>query len=285
MLAARFRDRTRQSFEDTKGLEEALAQSLRDARDNNPGIALSDEAFVDTLAARVEPSKSAAAAVSALRADALYLVAACLSGDPAAIAAFEKRYFSKVGGALRALDGGAAIADDVRQELRIKLFAGKSPQLSGYRGKGDLGRWLSAIAVNAGLRVLGKRSREAPLSEKFAERIMGVGDPQSSTLKKMYGTKVKRALAAALSAQAPQARTELLQYYVEGKGVVELGALYRVAPSTISRRLAKTRDAVLADTRRLIEEELAVRTSEVDSIIRLVMSQLELSRSMLGPSP
>jgi hypothetical protein len=54
-----------------------------------------------------------------------------------------------------------------------------------------------------------------------------------------------------------------------------------VAPSTISRRLAKSREALFVETRRALMERLGVAEEELDSILRLLESRLDLSRGAL----
>ena len=74
----------------------------------------------------------------------------------------------------------------------------------------------------------------------------------------------------------------LRQYYIDGLTIDRLAALYRVDRATTARWVVAARSAVLAGTRDFLGSALGVTTSEVESILRLVGSQLELSLRQLG---
>src|SRR5437764_756953 len=78
------------------------------------------------------------------------------------------------------------------------------------------------------------------------------------------------ALKDAVTGLPSQTRLALQQYYFDGLGVEELGALYRVAPSTISRRLAKAREELAERTRDVLSQRLGLSSSEVQSVLRLI---------------
>ena len=80
------------------GLEEWLAGCLRDARDAWPG-ARPCPGFVRYLASKVPTLRMAAAYVT-LRSRELFLMYACIHGDPRALAEFEKGYLPAVARAL-----------------------------------------------------------------------------------------------------------------------------------------------------------------------------------------
>ena len=64
-------------------------------------------------------------------------------------------------------------------------------------------------------------------------------------------------------------------------GLSALAALYRVTPSAVSRSLAKARATLIGQVRTALMARLRLSGREVDSVLLLVQSQLELSRSML----
>lgn len=61
----------------------------------------------------------------ATRSDELYLACACVRGDTTAIKTFEARYFGPVTAAVSRF-GSDTFVDDVKQELRQRLFFGVS---------------------------------------------------------------------------------------------------------------------------------------------------------------
>ncbi len=64
-------------------------------------------------------------------------------------------------------------------------------------------------------------------------------------------------------------RTLLRYYYLDGVGVEELGRLYRVHASTVSRWLRSTREAILEQTRSQLAAMLVLKESEVESMLGL----------------
>jgi RNA polymerase sigma-70 factor, ECF subfamily len=63
--------------------------------------------------------------------------------------------------------------------------------------------------------------------------------------------------------------------------IEDIGALYKVSASTISRRLARLRKAILAETRRILRVRLGLDESDLASVMKLVQSDLDLSISRM----
>ena len=59
----------------------------------------------------------------------------------------------------------------------------------------------------------------------------------------------------------------------------------QVHPTTVSRWLAVAREHVLAETRRRLRERLGISASEIESLMRILPSQLGLSLERLLPRP
>jgi RNA polymerase sigma-70 factor (ECF subfamily) len=76
-------------------------------------------------------------------------------------------------------------------------------------------------------------------------------------------------------------RTILRQQLLDGLSIDEIGALYRIHRATAARWLEQARQQVLENTRALLLERLQVRPQELDSIIRLIRSRLEVSLRQL----
>jgi RNA polymerase sigma-70 factor (ECF subfamily) len=56
-----------------------------------------------------------------------------------------------------------------------------------------------------------------------------------------------------------------------------IAAVYGVHRMTISRRIAASRAEILATTQRLLRERLRVTPEELDSLLRLVQSRIDVS--------
>ncbi len=74
-------------------------------------------------------------------------------------------------------------------------------------------------------------------------------------------------------AQQPQHRL----HHLDGLTIDELSALKRVHRSTIARRIARCCELLATNTHARLVERLGLPPSQVDSVMRLVRSQLELS--------
>jgi RNA polymerase sigma-70 factor, ECF subfamily len=284
MLAELFRSHRKERAAPDPALEAALAALVAGSERELPGIAVDADELVEVLA-RCAPPGEALDAIALMRADELYLAVACARGDAQAIALLDRRYFGKIDAAVAHLRGPGGFVDEVKQHLRESLFVakpGRPPKIGTYRGRGELTRWLRAAAVRTALNLIEAAPRDVSASDdQIADFSLPEDDPHLAAMKRQYGASFKQALDEAVAALAPQTRLELRHYYLEGLGVEEIGALYRVAPSTISRRLAKARAGVAEETRKALLRNLKISQSEVESILRLIQSRLELSRSAL----
>jgi hypothetical protein len=65
--------------------------------------------------------------------------------------------------------------------------------------------------------------------------------------------------------------------YVKGWRLERVATMYRVSRATAARMVAAARDALSAETRRLLRERLALTPSELESLVQLLQSQLEVS--------
>ncbi len=124
--------------------------------------------------------------------------------------------------------------------------------------------------------------REVPVEDELLDAIVVPGDhPELAHMKRASVAELKLALREALAALSPRERSFLQQYYLDGATLETLAALYRLTPSTVSRSLAKARATLLGQVRNAVMARLRISGREVDSLLGLVQSQLELSRSML----
>jgi RNA polymerase sigma-70 factor, ECF subfamily len=96
-------------------------------------------------------------------------------------------------------------------------------------------------------------------------------------LKAQYQEQVSTAFAAALVELSPGDRTMLRLCYVDDVGLQEIGRIYGLSKSAVSRRLARCRSALLDAVKRRLRSELCLEDGELESVMRLVTSQLHLS--------
>lgn len=201
----------------------------------------------------------------------LDLARACLAQDAAALAALDRLLADACVPALRAIDPSAAFADEVLQQVRVRLLLGtpddRTPRLATYAGRGPLGGFLRVAALRTAMTAKRDHSRELPLEDGLAQLADSATSPAAAHLRADQHDHLRAALRVAIAAQPSRIRAILRLYYGDGAGVEDLGALYHVHASTISRWLDRAREEIFAATRRELARALALDGSALDSML------------------
>ena len=163
---------------DLEAVEGSLAAALGDVAHCWPTVQLAPEAFVPWIASRIPAdAPSVEAGLARLRLTDLYIACACATGDRTAIGVFDATFIAT---APRA-------SEDVKQALREKLFVaepGRRPRIVDYAGRGDLRRWVRAVAARMEIDAQ-RRVRETPVDAALLEALVEPGpSPQLAQLKK-----------------------------------------------------------------------------------------------------
>jgi RNA polymerase sigma-70 factor, ECF subfamily len=248
------------------------------ARESWPSVELAFEDFERWVVDRAGSDDPAT-----LNTRDLYLACACSRGDPNALAAFEAHFAASIDAALASVrmrdDHGA----ELRQRLREKLFVGERARIGSYRGRGELGGWVRAAAIRDAIDFARQTRREVAHEDPLAAiDAIPLADPMLEALKQRYREPMKAAFAAALASLTAEERTLLRYKYVDGVSLDDIAAIQRVHRATIARRFRDLRDTVAARTRDQLVSALGVGRGDVDSIIRLVQSQIDASLSDLA---
>jgi RNA polymerase sigma-70 factor (ECF subfamily) len=261
-----------------------LDEQYADGAATWPTVALAPAAYARHLAERVSAraSETADHIIRTIPAADLYLAAACTAGDEAAIAAFRDALIPSLRSALGRLGAPAATVDETVQRILVMLFVGEgggAPQIATYGGRGTLRSWLRTIGMRTGRRLMGvlHGAHGPDGGDELDAMPAAVRDPELELLRERYRDHVGRAFATAFTRLTERQRNLLRQYHIDGLTIDQLAALYRVNRATTARWVAAARLAIVAATRDQLVTDLGVDPSEVDSIIRLVRSQLELS--------
>lgn len=258
-------------------------QAMLDAaRTAWPDVRLDPAQIVDFIAQRLAGPDLAAALATAPAAD-LVLAAACTAQEPTAHAAFDA-VLTEVDAAGASTRSPQDLVDDVKQVIRVQLLVtrdGKPPGISGYRGKGPLRGWVRITATRELIRHQRKRAREAPIETQIDrpldEALGDAGDPLLSQLKAEYRTEFATALREAIAELGAEDRTLLRQQIVDQLSIDEIGAAFGVHRATAARWLQRARGALVTATRGRLAARLKLPVDEIDSVIRLVQSQLDAS--------
>lgn len=203
----------------------------------------------------------------------LALARAVETGDPAALATFERDVMPVIAPAIAHLDGGTALVADVTAAVRVRVLgdAGNG-KIREYRGRGDLRGWLRVVAVREALQIIRARRREAPIGEDLG-RILDERDGLSADEKRVYSA----AFAAALATLSPRERNLLRQQFIYGATVDELGALYGVHRATAARWTAQIRETLLRRTRREIADALRLTGDDLESAMGKIAGHVDYS--------
>lgn len=108
-------------------------------------------------------------------------------------------------------------------------------------------------------------------------------DPELAMLRDRYRDDVRCAFADAFAGLTEQQRNLLRQYHIDELTIDQLGALHGINRATAARWIAAARRTLLVAMRRWLVDQLGITRHEVDSIVRLVRSQLDVSVREITP--
>jgi len=215
----------------------------------------------------------------------LCLVWACLTGDPAAQRAIDRAIHAEAQRAVTELRQPAWLVDDLHQELGQRLLVatgGGEPRLASYAGRAALGRWLGVTAMRTAINLTRRARPESPLvGDEVAAALV---PPELAMVRDRYRVEVEAAIRSAFDAlHDPRDRNLLRLYYLEHIGLEQLGRMFGVHGSTVSRWLTALREGIVADTRSYLSDRLGLagNYADVDSLIRAVHSELDITLSRI----
>ncbi|MBA3453925.1 MAG: sigma-70 family RNA polymerase sigma factor [Deltaproteobacteria bacterium] len=276
-------------------LDRRLWELVAEGRAAWPDIAV-DAKDVVAFIARQITEDLAEAALDGLRPADLYLAAACAKQVPGAINTFDREYMKEVDIALARMRIGPPRLADVKQLVRQRLFVGggtagtpTSPgKITEYGGRGDLRRWVRSVAVRTCLNDLRKGKREILVDDDqlIAQHAVSADDPEVEYMKRTYSEQFKAAFSEALGGLGAREQTLLRYHHVDGLNIDEIGAIYRVHRVTAFRWLEKAKEQLVRTTLETLRGRLKLPAAELDSVLRMIRSQIHLSliRHLGGPT-
>ena len=129
------------------------------------------------------------------------------------------------------------------------------------------------------------RVRERAADDDDVLALPAPGDLGLALVKAEYRTAVAGALREAARELAPGDRHLLRQHLVEHHTIDQLAAVLGIHRATAARRITRATEELAALTRRRLADQLAVSAAELDDIVALVWSQLEVSLGGLLATP
>lgn len=276
--------RVRRTLHDTAqthdSLEPQLDDIIRSARVAWPTIELSPERFVLHLARHIPANDTVELTLARMHTDDLYLACACALGEKNAILAFEQRCLDGLESALWRYGNSGDFIAEVKQRVRDRALVGDPgpPRITGYSGRGDLRGWVRVMAVREAIGLVRWSRREAPIDDDLPlHAFVTPADAALEHVKRYYSDEFKQAFSAALRGLSARDQTLLRQHVIDGLTIDQLGALHHMHRATAARNLQRARSALLDATREQLASRLAVGPRELDSILRLVRSRLEVT--------
>jgi RNA polymerase sigma-70 factor (ECF subfamily) len=207
------------------------------------------------------------------------LALACADGHREALARFEERYLSGIPAALAHMKLDAAEIDEVRQIVRDRLLVasdGEPARIVGYAGRGTLRGLVKVMAVRAALDGVRRRARDGG-DHDLSLLPSPAHDPELAFLKDTYRAAFAEAFAGAVRGLESRERNLLRLHHLGGVTLDELAKMYGMHRATVVRQLAKVRSTLLSETQKGLKRRLRIGAAELESILGLIQSRLDVS--------
>jgi RNA polymerase sigma-70 factor, ECF subfamily len=249
-----------------------------------PAVRVAPAWFARELGRRLG-DEAAPAALTHLRFADLYLAIACSAGDGAAVAACEAmaaRVVEACGTRLRATPDQVT---EIRGRVHEILFVdepGRPAATREFAGRGDLRGYVRVIATRALIRLINRERKIVAVDDlTMFDAVVPLDDPELAILRERYRGDVDQAMRAAVAQLDERSRALLRYALISGWTVDRIGQLYGVHRATAARWVAEARDQLGDKIRVELAARLGMAPDDVDSIIRLVQSRVDMSLERL----
>ncbi|MFN2531413.1 MAG: RNA polymerase sigma factor [Pyrinomonadaceae bacterium] len=157
------------------------------------------------------------------------VIAACQDGDREAFRLLFELYKDKVFSiAVYSFSGDRTIADDVTQQIFLKLFT----VIRQFRGHSEFTTWLYRLVINACVDERRRRKHLLP----WGEAMPGI-DQKKRPDNQYAKLEVAEAVRAAIAQLKPSFRTPVLLKYIDGLSYEEIAAVMGCSKGTVASRL------------------------------------------------
>jgi RNA polymerase sigma-70 factor (ECF subfamily) len=265
--------------EDGGRMDEWLRSALASAHAAWPTVVVTDDSFAAHLVAIGTACGSETAAADLVKhAGDLYLAYACARGDEAALSLFDDRYLSEVAGHVRRVVADQDTVEEVLQELRIRLLLGDHARIRQYAGQGSLLGWVKAVAVHQAIDLARRRRPvESANDAKQDPDMVADRDPELRYIRDHHRADFRAALHDALATLSLDERNLLRFYLLDQLNTGEIANIFGTHRTTVGRWIHQARGKLLKATRTRLRERFGASKSEIDSLLRLFDSELNIS--------
>jgi RNA polymerase sigma-70 factor (ECF subfamily) len=158
------------------------------------------------------------------------VIEACQRGDRDAFRVLFETYKDKVYSiAVYSVGGDKSIADDVTQQIFLKLFTA----IQQFRGESEFTTWLYRLVVNACMDERRRRRRLLPWGDRDTHN-----PSEKKPQEKRYARlEVAQAVQKAISELKPKFRLPILLKYIEGLSYEEIASVMGCSKGTVASRL------------------------------------------------
>lgn len=161
------------------------------------------------------------------------VIEACRNGDRDAFQLLFETYKDKVFSlAVYTMGGDRAVADDVTQQIFLKLFTA----IRQFRGDSEFTTWLYRLVVNACIDERRRRKRWLPWGETEAVAMKNPGEKKPQE-KQFARLEVAEAVREAIAELKPKFRLPILLKYIEGLSYEEIASVMGCSKGTVASRL------------------------------------------------
>jgi RNA polymerase sigma-70 factor (ECF subfamily) len=208
------------------------------------------------------------------------LAFACADGNPAALGDFERNFLQPALHALGRMRLGGG-EEDVLQEVRARLLmrtSSDAPKVLQFSGRGPLAGWVRVAATRAALSALRASGAEVRDSDEALADLAAAGQsPELLHLKRTHSALFKEAFERAFAALDTEDRSLLRMHLLDGLSIDELGPLFGVHRATAARRIVRAKEFIWQKTRDELSARLQLGEGEFESLMGVLLSQLDLS--------
>ena len=294
---ARFVDAALESFRDAlapRVLDDAGSALLRDVivraqtSAATEGYGLDPATFGRELARHASVAGDPFAYLQTVRAEDIALSTGCAAADARALAVFERLYFGEIERAFKRIRRDTVDPSDFAQRVRERLFVAipdRRARIGDYSGTGELRTWFRVAVTRALTSEAMRPKHDTPTEADVMAELPAKGaSPELELLQRKYSAEFRTSFGRTLEAMADRDRAILRYTIVDHLGIDALSKIYQVHRATAARWVQKARDGLVQGVREDLGARLRVPADELESIMRIVADEVEVSVRRLLPS-
>jgi RNA polymerase sigma-70 factor (ECF subfamily) len=256
---------------------EFVGSAVASAQDAHRGLTLERRTFAAYVASRIPDPADCRAAHWA----DLYVACACATRVPGAAERFQTMFLAEVPRHIGHVSRDDAFAAEVRQRLLVRVLGDsvEAPRILDYTGRGPLRAWVRVGAIRIALNLRQSEQRMSAREQAWGDDTVlpAQRDPELELLRRRCAADVRMALEETMLGLDRDARNVLRMHYIDGLSAEDVAVAYGVHRATVARWIQQAHANIMTGTRRRLAAQLRLQPRELDSLIVLVRTSLNLS--------